>query len=362
MKNTIGESYSVTIFGESHGEYIGCIIDGIAPGIKIDRKYIDHQLTLRRPAGAISTSRVETDKYQIISGVVNDVTTGTALTVIIPNTNTKSSDYDSLKDKPRPGHADYTAQMKYHGYQDARGGGHFSGRLTAAVVVAGAISSLILKNHGIKIGSHVARCACIDDDKMTRDDIDKMNELVFAVINQEKGNQMIEKCLEAKANGDSVGGIIETIVTGIDSGIGEPFFDTVEGNLAKLLFAIPAVKGVSFGDGFAISDKLGSQANDSFVYEDGKVKTLTNHNGGINGGITNGMDLLISTAIKPTPSISQKQMTVSLKNQTNVELEIKGRHDPAIVHRARVVVDSMVAIGLVDMCSLRYGTDWQKGE
>jgi len=359
MKNTIGESFAVTIFGESHGPYVGCVIDGIAPGIQLDLDLINHYLDLRRPAGKISTARVEADQYQIISGYVNGYTTGTPLTVLIPNTSTKSSDYDSLKNVPRPSHADYTATLKYHGFQDARGGGHFSGRITSAIVFAGAIAIQILNQHGISIGSHIARCAGIEDDEMTSGDIERMNSLKFATVSEEKGKQMLEAAEKATSELDSVGGVVETIIHNLDGGIGEPYFDTLEGVLAKLLFAVPAVKGVEFGKGFDIADLKGSEANDQYTYENGEVTTLTNHSGGINGGISNGNDIVVRTAIKPTPSIFKKQQSVNLLEKENTELEIKGRHDPAIVHRARVVIDCSIALGLVDMLSLRYGTDWQ---
>lgn len=359
MKNTIGESFAVTIFGESHGPYIGCVIDGLAPGIPLDFNLIDHYLALRRPQGEWSTARQEADHYQIISGFVNGYTTGSPLTVLIENSNTASQDYERLKNTFRPSHADFTANEKYHGYQDSRGGGHFSGRITAAIVFAGAIALQILQQHGIRIGSHIASCGGIQDDPMSAKDIAAMNQKAFATVSDEKGQQMQQKALWAKQQLDSVGGVIETIVHGIPTGVGEPYFDTVEGVLSKLLFAIPAVKGVEFGDGFAISQLLGSQANDGFCLKDGQVQTLTNHSGGINGGITNGNDLIVRTAIKPTPSIYRPQPSVDLKQQKEIALAIQGRHDPAIVHRARVVVDASIAIGLVDLLSLRYGTDWQ---
>lgn len=364
MKNTIGDSVAITLFGESHGPYIGFVLDGIAPGIKIDRERIAQRLSLRRPAGKISTSRVENDKYEIISGVVNDVTTGTPLTVIIENSNTKSNDYEALKNNPRPSHADYTATLKYHGYQDARGGGHFSGRITAALVFAGAIASGTLEDKGIYIGSHIKKCGTVEersfDEKNLKSEIEKMNSLDFAVLEEDKKEKMLNEALRASEELDSVGGIVETAVLGMKEGVGEPWFDTLEGILAKYIFSVPAIKGVEFGAGFSITDKKGSEANDNFVLKDNKVLTETNNSGGIQGGISNGMPIIIRSAVKPTPSIYKAQKTVDLKEKKETVLEIKGRHDPAIVHRARVVIDSVVALALLDVLSMRLGTDFQK--
>lgn len=364
MKNTFGQSFAVTIFGESHGDKIGAVIDGVAPGIQLNMDQIHHQLLLRRPAGKISTARVEQDPFEIVSGVVNEVTTGTPITILIPNSNTHSSDYSALENTPRPAHADYAATCKYHGYEDKRGGGHFSGRITAAVVAAGAIALQILKGKGVSVGSHIQSCAGVKDDNLPEnldEFIEKMNEMQFAVINSKQGELMQKECEKAREALDSVGGVIESVVTGMPAGVGEPFFDSVESVLSHLIYSVPAVKGVEFGDGFALADMKGSISNDGFEYVDGQVRTITNHMGGINGGITNGMPIIVRTAVKPTPSIYQKQKTVDLVKKENTEIEINGRHDPAIVHRARVVIDSMIAIGLVDLCSVRFGTDWQKG-
>lgn len=369
MKNSFGTNVIVTLFGESHGEQIGVVIDGLAPGIEVNDDFINSQLDKRRPKGKISTSRVEADKYQIVSGVVNGRTTGTPICILIPNTNTKSSDYEKLKTVPRPGHADYTACCKYHGFQDPRGGGHFSGRITAPLVAAGAIAIDALAKKGIVIGSHIARCAGVDDKKIMGSNLAvdndelkkilaKLNEADFALIDDSVKSAMIEKMEAAAAEGDSVGGVLETAIAGLPAGIGEPWFDTFESVMSHMLFSVPAIKGVEFGDGFAMTDMMGSQSNDSFYMDGDKVKTKTNHNGGINGGITNGMPVVFSCAVKPTPSIYKKQDSVNLKEGKNEELVIEGRHDPAIIHRARVVVDSVVALVLVDMLSGRYGTDY----
>ena len=361
MKNTIGSSVSLTLFGESHGEAVGAVLDGLAPGLPVDEEFIAFQLSLRRPAGSISTARREADPFRIVSGVFEGRTTGTPLTIVIPNADTRSGDY--TRSLPRPGHADYTAHVKYHGYEDYRGGGHFSGRITAALVAAGAVVLPALKRRGIVLGTHISRCAGIDDVPFGDPDADlpKLNRLAFAVLDDGKAREMRKAIEEAASRGDSVGGILETLVTGMPAGVGEPWFDTLEGVLSKALFSIPAVKGMEFGDGFALADLRGSEANDPLCATPRGIRTVTNRNGGINGGISNGMPLLFRCAVKPTPSISLPQQTVSLATGTAETLRIAGRHDPAIVHRARVVVDSVTALVLCDLLALRYGTDWLQG-
>lgn len=362
MKNTFGTSVAVTLFGESHGEYIGATIDGLAPGIEIHHEYISHMLTQRRPAGKISTPRKEKDEYKIVSGVVNGKTTGTPLTILIPNENVKSGDYAQMKTVARPSHADYTADCKYHGFQDSRGGGHFSGRITAALVAAGAICKCALEQKGIIIGTHVKKCAGIWDREFEdlSSDIQILNKSTFAVLDEARGEKMQEAILAAASEGDSVGGVLETAIIGMPVGVGEPWFDTVESMLSHMLFSIPAVKGVEFGAGFAIADMRGSKANDPLRTEHGAVVSTSNNNGGINGGITNGMPILFRTAIKPTPTIFKPQDTIDFRTMTDAVLEPKGRHDPAIVHRARIVQDAATAIVLCDALALRYGTDWLK--
>ena len=362
MKNTFGTSVAVTLFGESHGEYIGATIDGLAPGIEIHHEYISHMLTQRRPAGKISTPRKEKDEYKIVSGVVNGKTTGTPLTILIPNENVKSGDYAQMKTVARPSHADYTADCKYHGFQDSRGGGHFSGRITAALVAAGAICKCALEQKGIIIGTHVKKCAGIWDREFEdlSSDIQILNKSTFAVLDEARGEKMQEAILAAASEGDSVGGVLETAIIGMPVGVGEPWFDTVESMLSHMLFSIPAVKGVEFGAGFSIADMRGSKANDPLRTEHGAVVSTSNNNGGINGGITNGMPILFRTAIKPTPTIFKPQDTIDFRTMTDTVLEPKGRHDPAIVHRARIVQDAAAAIVLCDALALRYGTDWLK--
>ena len=362
MKNTFGYSVAVTLFGESHGEAIGAILDGMAPGIAVDRDYIAHMLTLRRPSGKISTPRQERDAFEILSGVVNGKTTGTSITILIPNENVKSGDYAQMATVARPSHADFTAQCKYHGYQDTRGGGHFSGRITAALVAAGAICKYVLEQKGIWIGTHVKRCAGISD----RDFQDLLRDVVslsqkeFAVLDESAEQKMRQAILAAAAEGDSVGGILETAIIGMPAGIGEPWFDSVESMLSHMMFSIPAVKGIEFGAGFSLADLKGSEANDPMKLENGTIITTTNNNGGINGGITNGMPIIFRTAIKPTPTIFKPQNTVDYHTMTETVLQPKGRHDPAIVHRARVVQDAAAAIVVCDALALRFGTDWLK--
>ncbi|MBR4960641.1 MAG: chorismate synthase [Clostridia bacterium] len=360
MKNTFGYSIAVTLFGESHGESIGAVIDGLAPGLEVNREYIAHMLTLRRPEGKISTPRKEKDEFRIVSGVINDRTTGTPITILIPNENVKSGDYSQIKTTARPSHADYTAECKYHGWQDSRGGGHFSGRITAALVAAGAVCRYALEQKGIRIGTHIKRCAGVSDREFgdLPADIASVNARTFAVLDEAQGEAMREAILAAASEGDSVGGILETVITGMPAGVGEPWFDTVESMLSHLMLASPAVKGIEFGAGFAIADMRGSMANDPMRMENGQVVTVTNNNGGINGGITNGMPILFRTVIKPTPTIFKPQDTIDFKTRTDAVLEPKGRHDPAIIHRARVVQDAAAAIVLCDALAMRYGTDW----
>ena len=363
MKNTFGNSVAVTLFGESHGKAIGCVIDGLSPGVKVDEDFIFSQMEKRKGISSISTKRREKDQVKILSGVFEGRTTGTPICLMIENGDTKSKDYGKTRFLARPSHADFTAECKYHGFQDYRGGGHFSGRLTAPLVAAGAIAISALKEKGIEIGTHVAKCGPIYDRDF--ENYEKDFELLAAAempMLSETAAEETVKYIEAMAKeGDSVGGILTTAVTGMPEGVGEPWFDTVEGVLSHALFSIPAVKGVEFGSGFGFSDMKGSQANDSMKMENGKVVTLTNNNGGINGGITNGMPIVFSCAVKPTPSIYKEQSTVDFSSMEDATLLIEGRHDPAIIHRARVVVDSITALTLCDLLEGRFGTDYFGG-
>lgn len=361
MKNTFGNALTVTIFGESHGAQIGVVVDGLAPGLTVDEAFIHHQLSLRRPVGSISTARREQDEFQIVSGVYHGRTTGTPVCILIPNTDVKSEDYNVSV--ARPGHADYTAQCKYHGAQDGRGGGHFSGRITAALVAAGALVIPTLRAKGIVIGTHIARCAGISDAAFDTDEQALCTQLQtianssFAVLDQAAGECMMQAIEQARMDMDSVGGVLESAVVGLPAGLGEPWFDSLESMLSHALFSIPAIKGVEFGAGFSFADMRGSEANDAWRVKNKRIVTETNNNGGINGGISNGMPLVLRCAVKPTPSIAQAQRTVDFINNENVEYSGKGRHDPCIVHRARVVVDSVCALVLADLLTQRYGTE-----
>ena len=363
MKNTFGDNLAITIFGESHGEYIGVVLDGLAPGIEVNDETIRTMLELRRPAGRISTTRVEMDEYRIVSGVFEGRTTGTALTIIIPNTVQRSKDYSKTRPIPRPGHADYTAYAKYHGFEDYRGGGHFSGRITAAIVAAGGIVMPALNKKGIYIGSHIKRCAGVNDRDFNDylEDIDTLSSSSFAVLDSDAKEEMICRAEAAAREGDSVGGILETAIIGLPAGLGEPWFDSVESRLSHAMFGIPAVKGIEFGAGFDMVDARGSEYNDPFRMNGDRVVTTTNNNGGINGGITNGMPVLMRLAVKPTPSIYKKQESVNMFEGVNADLVIEGRHDPAIIHRARIVADSLVAVVIYDIMAGRYGTDYFAG-
>ncbi len=362
MKNTFGDNLTVTLFGESHGSSIGVVIDGISPGVLVDEEKIAGKLFLRRPAGTISTKRVEADKFRIESGVYEGRTTGTPIAIIIPNENTMSKDYDSIKNLARPSHADYSAYMKYHGFSDPRGGGHFSGRITAALVAAGGILIPALENKGIFIGTHLKKCAGIEDREFINleEDVKKLINMRFPVLSEEASEKMIYNIEKAREEKDSVGGVLETAVLGLPAGLGEPFFDSLESRISHAMFSIGGIKGISFGKGFELSDMKGSEANDSLRMKDGKIITKTNNNGGINGGISNGMPLIFSLSVKPTPSIYKKQETVDFIKRENTEIELKGRHDPCIVHRVKVVADSLLAITLADVLIGRYGTDYLK--
>ena len=369
MKNSFGCAVTLTLFGESHGPAVGAVLDGLAPGIPVDRQHIAACMARRRGGGPLSTPRQEQDEVQFLSGVYQGRTTGTPLALVLPNQKARSGDYTALRDLPRPGHADYAARAKYQGWEDSRGGGHFSGRVTAPLVAAGALCQQILAGHGIRVGTHLARCGGVPDGSFDTDAralarqlaaLEQMQDL--AVLDQDAGRAMAQAIRAAAAQGDSVGGVLETAVTGLPAGVGEPFFDSIEGVLSHLLFSIPAVKGVEFGAGFALADWHGSRANDAFCLRDGAVATATNHNGGINGGVSNGMPLLVRTAIKPTPSIARPQQTIDLAAMQPAEIRIEGRHDPCILPRAAVVQSCAVALGLVDLLTQRFGIFWQRGE
>lgn len=360
MRNSFGDNISLSIFGESHGEAIGALIDSPPPGLTVSDEAIAFYLKKRRPSGQVSTSRKEKDEYRILSGVHNGKTTGTPVMIEIPNTAQRSEDYKEIASLARPSHADFAAYSKYHGFEDRRGGGHFSGRVTAAVVAAGALFMPALEKKGIRIGTHVLKCAGISDRDFSDfdRDIDKLKPMNFPVLSDEAGEKMQNAIIDAKKNSDSVGGITETVITGLMSGLGEPYFDSLESRLSHALFSLGGVKGIEFGKGFAISDMTGSEANDAFCSENGKIITKTNNNGGINGGITNGMPVIYRLAVKPTPSIAKVQTTVDFVTGENKEIEIKGRHDPCICHRVACVAECLTAFVLADVLTGRFGTDY----
>ena len=357
---------SVSLFGESHGEVIGVTIDNLAPGIKLDMDFIQGQVNRRKAKGKISTQRRENDDFFIVSGYFNGYTTGTPLTVLIKNSEMNSKDYSKIKDLLRPSHADYTAYEKYLGYQDYRGGGHFSGRITAPLVIAGSICQSILRSKGIYIGTHILELDGIFDSLFDKDNsisqIDNLLKSDFPTIDLSVGEKMQEAIENYQKNQNSVGGILQSCIYNMPCGIGEPFFHSLESELSSLLFSVPAVKGVEFGMGFDFKNHSGFDANDELYMDNGKIRTKTNNNGGINGGISNGMPILIQTAVKPTASIFKEQNTVNYKTKTDEKICIEGRHDPAVIHRASVVVDSVLAIGVLNSICTRYGYMWMADE
>ncbi|MBE6113707.1 MAG: chorismate synthase [Erysipelotrichaceae bacterium] len=368
MGSTCGQSIKLSLFGESHGEMIGVTITGLAPGIALDMEYIQREMRKRASRSDISTGRRESDAARIVSGYFNGYTTGTPLTILIENTDTSSKDYTKTKDILRPSHADYTAYQKYLGYQDYRGGGHFSGRLTAPLVAAGAICKQILESKGIYIGTHIQVLKDIEEKRFSMneeellDQVKQLRNKEFPVLEETSEEVMKECILSHKMQLDSIGGILESVIVNMPAGIGEPFFHSIESTLSSLLYSIPAVKGVEFGLGFGFSTETGSSANDPFYMEKDTIKTRTNHNGGINGGISNGMPIVLRTCIKPTPSIYRFQDSVNYATKENTTLQIEGRHDPAIIHRACPVVDCVLAIGILDLICTRYGYMWQRNE
>lgn len=364
MKNTFGNNVSVTLFGESHGGAVGVVLDGIPSGVKIDRDFIKAQLLKRKVGGKISTARAEKDEFKIISGVNGEYTIGTPICIIIENTDVNTSDYENFRNILRPSHADYSAFAKYGEIGLLSGGGHFSGRLTAPIVAAGAIAISVLREKGILIGTHIKSIHNVcDRDFLDFDsDINKLNGLDFAVLDGQKAELMKKEILSASENKDSVGGVLETAVTGLKAGVGEPWFDTLEGMLSHGLFSIPAVKGIEFGKGFDITKEFGSNANDEFYIKNNEIHTKTNNSGGINGGISNGEPIIFRLAVKPTPTIEKEQNSVNIKTKEETAGCFGGRHDPCIVHRARVVADSITALVILDMLSQNLGTKGLKNQ
>lgn len=354
MSSTYGQSLKLSVFGQSHGEAIGVTLDGFPAGMTIDMERLLAEMARRAPGqSALTTARKEPDAPEFLSGVLNGRTTGQPICLVIRNTNQHSWDYGDGVDLVRPGHADYTGHVRYFGFEDWRGGGSFSGRLTAPIVAAGALCSQWLEQQGVKIACHVQQLGRVKDASfMTADpaaDYSYMKKMHLPTLEQGLDRQMEEEALAAREGGDSIGGVLECMITGLPAGLGAPFFDSVESVVSHLLFSVPAVKGVEFGAGFGFAAMLGSQANDPFRMEAGRVVTTTNHSGGVNGGITNGMPVVFRCVIRPTPSIGKAQETVSLRSGENAELAVKGRHDPCILPRAVPVIEAMAAIAVMDL-------------
>lgn len=355
MSGMWGSKIKLSIFGESHGNAIGITIDGLPAGFSIDMDKIMMEMARRAPGkSSLSTPRKESDIPEILSGYFEGKTTGTPLCAIIRNSNTKSKDYSKLKDVMRPGHADYTGAVRYKGFNDYRGGGHFSGRITAPLVFAGAICKQILEVKGIIVSAHINSIGKIKDCSFLESDIsdellNSFKEKELPLINTKLEDEMRQEILSARSSGDSIGGTIECAILGVSPGIGDPFFDSVESTLAHLMFSVPAVKGIEFGKGFDISKMRGLESNDEYYLENGNIKTKTNNNGGILGGITNGMPIIFNVAIKPTASIFKEQNTVNIVTMEETTLCIEGRHDPCIVQRALPVIEAVAAIGITEL-------------
>ncbi|HHU18567.1 MAG: chorismate synthase [Anaerovoracaceae bacterium] len=364
MGSTWGNHIKISIFGESHGKGVGVVIDGFPAGFECNMEYIKRDLTRRAPGGhGLTTGRKEEDAPVILAGILDGITTGAPIMAMINNSDTRSKDYEQFRTIPRPGHSDYAGQVRYKGYNDIRGGGHFSGRLTAPLTFAGALCKDFLKKyHNIEIGSHIYRIGEVFDlpFDLTSVDRDLLCQLQLddiPVLNNETEKKIIEEVLKAKSSLDSIGGVIECAVVGADPGIGSPIFNNVESRIASILYSIPAVKGVEFGFGFELAGMRGSEANDCFTLEDGIIKTTTNYSGGILGGITTGMPIIVRAVFKPTPSIGREQRTLNLVTGEEEKLWIHGRHDPCIALRAPVVVEASVAIAMMDLYLEAYGYD-----
>lgn len=348
--NTIGTAVRLTLFGASHDSRIGCIIDGVPVGTPVGTERMLADLSLRKPAPGIGTPRVEADAPEI-SGVVDGAATGAPVVITFANANTKSSDYDELRWTPRPGHADYPALCKYGAAHDIRGGGMFSGRMTVPLVAAGAVMRDMIEPLGISVGSYLSRIGTvIDTAEYAASELVRSRDNPLRAMNGELAELMRAEIFAAKADGDSVGGIVRCMAFGLPAGLGDPFFDTLDGEIAKTVFAVPGVKGISFGRGFSAASLRGSENNDAYRMVDGRVATVTNHAGGVLGGMANGSVLDFSVAFKPTPSIARVQQTVNLEERANAELLVRGRHDPCIANRGAIVVEAMTALVLADLC------------
>jgi len=357
MSGSWGNNLKIAIFGESHGPAVGITLSGLPSGLTLDMDQINREMQRRAPGqSGLTTARKEADVPQILSGVYQGKTTGTPLCAIIDNQSTHSADYEDLKDLMRPGHGDYPGAIRYEGFQDPRGGGHFSGRLTAPLVFEGAICKQILAEKGIRIGAHIQSIGQIRDRAFelepTVETLEALATSELPLLDPDRGPAMAQAVLNAKADCDSLGGTIECVVLGVGPGVGEPFFDSVESTLSHLLFAVPGIKGIEFGTGFESAADCGSQCNDLYYYEGSQVKTRTNHCGGVSGGITNGMPILFRVAVRPTASITKPQETIALSGGSRT-LTITGRHDPCIVPRAVPVIEAVAAIGILELLKER---------
>lgn len=353
MSAVFGQWLRVTIFGQSHGEAVGAVVDGFPAGMTVDTEALGRMMRRRAPGQSpLSTPRAERDEPEFLSGILNGVTTGQPICLIIRSENQRSVDYGDGPDLLRPGHADYTGHVRYFGHEDSRGGGSFSGRLTAPVTAVGALCLQWLSEHGVTVASHISRLGELEDLPIANanaEELAALSAMRLPTLRPGLSGEMEEAILAAKRDGDSVGGAVTCRVDGLPAGMGAPFFDSAESVLSHLLFSIPGVKAVSFGDGFDFARRRGSEMNDTFCLADGQIRTATNHSGGINGGITNGMPLLFTCAVRPTPSIAREQKTVSLRRMEETTVSVGGRHDPCILPRVCPVVEAMAAIGLMDL-------------
>ena len=355
MGANFGKNYRISLFGESHGTALGVNIDGIPAGTELDLEFISQEMKRRAPGRSkLTTPRVEKDEFEILSGFFDGRTTGTPLAMIVRNRDQRSKDYSELRRKPRPGHADWSGFNRYDGFNDIRGSGHFSGRITTSIVFAGAIAKQILKSQGILIGAHIKSLYDIEErdfveSDITQENIDKLRGMILPTLEDGIAQKMENAIMKAREEENSLGGIVEVMITGLKPGIGDPFFESIESEISRMIFSVPAVKGIEFGAGFGIAKLTGYEANDEMYFdENGNIKSYTNNNGGIVGGISTGMPISFKVAIKPTPSISKAQKTVNLETKKSDILEVKGRHDPVIVPRAIIVLECATAIVILD--------------
>ena len=355
MGANFGKNYRISLFGESHGTALGVNIDGIPAGTELDLEFISQEMKRRAPGRSkLTTPRVEKDEFEILSGFFDGRTTGTPLAMIVRNRDQRSKDYSELRRKPRPGHADWSGFNRYDGFNDIRGSGHFSGRITTSIVFAGAIAKQLLKSQGILVGAHIKSLYDIEErdfveSDITQENIDKLRRMILPTLEDGMAQKMEDTIMKAREEENSLGGIVEVMITGLKPGIGDPFFESIESEISRMIFSVPAVKGIEFGAGFGIAKMTGYEANDEMYFdENGNIKSYTNNNGGIVGGISTGMPISFKVAIKPTPSISKAQKTVNLETKKSDILEVKGRHDPVIVPRAIVVLECATAIVILD--------------